>query len=146
MVNIKKGIPKKAQSGISSKIMGALPIVILVIIAVLIALNFTGKINLSGFLNPASDNYLNWAGVFNPDNSNLDFRDSKTIPQKKCPETSCDTGACCGSVGATTPSGITPVTYGVITYDYCDCPNDTVYSGTTDRVTPGGPYKICECK
>lgn len=30
--------------------------------------------------------------------------------------------------------------------DSCDCPSDTVYSGTTDRITAGGPYKICTCK
>lgn len=37
-------------------------------------------------------------------------------------------------------------TSGVIVFDYCDCPSDTTYSGTTDVVTPGGPYKICVCK
>jgi hypothetical protein len=36
-------------------------------------------------------------------------------------------------------------TSGVIVYDYCECPSDTHYSGTTDVVTPGGPYKICIC-
>lgn len=34
---------------------------------------------------------------------------------------------------------------GVLTYDYCECPEGTHPSGTVDRVSPGGPYNICLC-
>lgn len=37
-------------------------------------------------------------------------------------------------------------TEGVVVHAECDCPPDTNYSGTTDVVTPGGPWKICNCR
>lgn len=65
--------------------------------------------------------------------------DNDDVNPGKCPATSAQTSTPCGSV----QNGVAVV--GVIVYDYCECPSDTVYSGTTDRVTPGGPYKICTC-
>lgn len=64
-------------------------------------------------------------------------------PIKKCPATSCDTGTCCG---AREDTGEIPLTVaGVLVFDYCQCPSDTVFAGK-DTVAAGGPYKICECK
>ncbi|MFH1588964.1 MAG: hypothetical protein ABIB43_00150 [archaeon] len=119
-----------------------LPSVIIVIIAVLATLNFTGVINFSGFLNPASDNYFNWEGVFNPDNSNPDF---KVFSPKECPETSCDTGTCCHSSEYDPLIETNVAVYAVLTYDKCECPSGTTYEGDRDTITPGGPYKICIC-
>jgi hypothetical protein len=62
---------------------------------------------------------------------------TKTAP--KCPATSAQTATPCHSSGGGVGVG------GVIVHDYCKCPSDTTYSGTTDTVTPGGPYKICTC-
>lgn len=56
-----------------------------------------------------------------------------------CPYLSSQMATPCGSVN--NGVGVS----GVIVYDACDCPSDTTYSGTTDVVTPGGPYKICTC-
>ncbi|MCX6821924.1 MAG: hypothetical protein NTW30_04060 [Candidatus Aenigmarchaeota archaeon] len=56
-----------------------------------------------------------------------------------CPTTSCDTGECC----CETKNGIR--TSAVLTFDCCErCPNDTHEVGK-DRITQGGPYKICQC-
>ncbi|MBU1204620.1 MAG: hypothetical protein KKE93_01810 [Nanoarchaeota archaeon] len=120
-----------------------LPSVIIVIIAGLAALNFTGVINLSGFLNPASDNYLNWEGVFNPDNSNADFRDSKTISPEKCPKTSAEMGKPCCTVSG--DGEIRPTVNAVYVYASCECPSDTAFL----QMAPEGDYKlykICECR
>lgn len=61
-----------------------------------------------------------------------------STPKKNstCRTTSAQWGIPCGQGGV---SGL-PVP------DSCDCPSDTYYSGTTDRITKGGPYKICTCK
>ena len=63
----------------------------------------------------------------------------KLTPGSACPATSAQTATPCRSTQKGVGVG------GVIVYDYCDCPSDTTYSGTTDVVTPGGPYKICTC-
>ena len=57
-----------------------------------------------------------------------------------CPTMSTQTATPCRSTQGGVGVG------GVIVYDNCECPKDTTYSGTTDYVTPGGPYKICTCK
>lgn len=62
------------------------------------------------------------------------------VTPNSCPATSAQTSTPCGSA-----QGGGVVVSGVIVYDYCKCPSDTTYSGTTDVVTPGGPYKICTC-
>ena len=56
-----------------------------------------------------------------------------------CHTTSVEWGHPCGKVeGGVAVSGL-PIP------DYCDCPRDTAYSGVTDVITPGGPWKICTC-
>lgn len=57
-------------------------------------------------------------------------------PNSTCYTTSTEWGVACrqGNVG------------GIPIPDRCECPSDTYYSGTTDRVTAGGPYKICICR
>jgi len=78
----------------------------------------------------------------NPAGNNTNLNNT---PGYTCPATSCGTGSCCGEAGETT-DGITPVTAGVLVRDFCECPNDTYYSGVTDVVAPGGPWKICNCR
>lgn len=56
----------------------------------------------------------------------------------KCPKTSSETSDPCGSVR----NGVQ--TFGVIVPFKCKCPSDTKEAGI-DNVTPGGPYRICEC-
>lgn len=65
--------------------------------------------------------------------------DDQDIPPNNCPATSAQTSTPCHSV----QNGV--AVSGVIVRDPCPCPSDTTYSGTTDVVTPGGPYKICVC-
>ena len=56
-----------------------------------------------------------------------------------CPTTSCDTGNCCCEI----KNNIR--TSAVLTFDCCNsCPSDTHEVGK-DRLTQGGPYRICEC-
>lgn len=57
-------------------------------------------------------------------------------PNSTCYTTSTEWGVACHQGGV---SGI-PIP------DRCECPSDTYYSGTTDRVAAGGPYKICICR
>lgn len=82
----------------------------------------------------------------NPNNGNNETPKNETPVYNcshKCPATSAQTDTPCNSVHQ--EGEFNAKTEGVIVYDCCDCPNDTYYSGTTDRVTPGGPYKICNC-
>lgn len=58
----------------------------------------------------------------------------------KCPVTSVETSTPCHSW----QDGIE--TDGIVVHDSCNCPSDTYYSGTTDVITPGGPWKICICR
>lgn len=99
-----------------------MPLIIAFIIFAIIALSLMGYIKLPRI---------------NPDDTSIDLNNkSGSIT---CPTTSAQTATPCrstqGGVGVS----------GVIVHDSCKCPNDTTYSGTTDYVTPGGPYKICTC-
>lgn len=99
-----------------------IPIIIALILFTIIALSMMGyiklpKINLNN-VNIPSDN-----------------KSGSSV----CPTLSTQTATPCHS----TQGGIG--VSGVIVHDSCKCPEDTTYSGTTDRVTPGGPYKICTC-
>jgi hypothetical protein len=118
-----------------------LPFAILGLTFFIMVLNFKGIININGLLNPDSENYLNWKGIFNLKENNL-YEKNVNI---KCPLSSCETGNCCGSKLDGSITETTPMTSGVLTYEYCECPEDTIYSGVTDKITPGGPYKICTC-
>ena len=68
-----------------------------------------------------------------------DDNDDDTQPIK-CPPTSAETSTPCNSV----QNGV--AVSGIVVHDSCNCPSDTYYSGTTDVVTPGGPWKICICR
>lgn len=106
----------------------AIPLIITLILFALMFLSATGyitlpKIDLNALPQIDSD-------FVNPPNAG---------PTVTCPATSAQTATPCGSVRKGV--GVS----GVIVRDPCDCPSDTTYSGTTDVVTPGGPYKICTC-
>jgi len=78
-------------------------------------------------------------GGFNgPVNINLNM--NIPHPGPNCPATSKQTATPCHSVKGGVGVG------GVIVKEPCQCPSDTKYSGTTDVVTPGGPYRICTCR
>jgi len=129
MANIKESMPKKEKKNHGSKIMGALPYILLGIILSLMALHYFGIIDLSKYRPKFMDS-----------NS-----ESKGIPSGKCPKTSCDTGVCCHSSEYDPSIETNVAVYAVITYDKCECPSDTTYEGNRDTITPGGPYKICIC-
>jgi len=122
------------------KAMQIIPLVILVIIGGLIALNYAGYIDLSKIAQ--SYNEYSSSSKFNPN-----FRNDSAIPPGKCPVTSCDTKVCCHSTEYDPSIETNATVYAVITYERCDCPNDTNPTPVgIDTQTPGGPYKICECK
>lgn len=100
-----------------------IPLVIAFIIFTIIALSLTGYIELPKI-------------NLNNTNNHLDNKSGSTV----CPTMSTQTSTPCHSIRDGV--GVS----GVIVYDSCKCPEDTIYSGTTDYVTPGGPYKICTCK
>ncbi len=124
------------------KIMTVLPIIILLICALLLALDFGGYIELSGLLSNrgSSDNDFKEAGP----STGPDFED--ITPSDTCPKTSCDTGVCCHSSEYDPTLKTNVAAYAVITYERCECPIDTDPEPIAiDRITPGGPYKTCKC-
>jgi len=73
-------------------------------------------------------------------NNNANVHVNLNKPGPKCPATSKQTSTPCHSVNGGVGVG------GVIVKEPCKCPSDTKYSGTTDVITPGGPYLICTCR
>jgi hypothetical protein len=86
-----------------------------------------------GYIVMPNDDYNNNA------NSNINLNINSPPHHYVCPATSAQTATPCHSV----KNGVG--VEGVIVKDPCRCPSDTTYSGVTDVVTPGGPYKICTC-
>lgn len=120
-----RAIPVKPER---NKAAQAIPLIITLILLALMFLSAMGyitlpKIDLNALPQIDSD-------FVNPPNAG---------PTVTCPATSAQTATPCGSVS--NGVGVS----GVIVHDSCRCPSDTNYSGTTDVVTPGGPYKICTC-
>jgi|GEM_PF-3372244 NADH:ubiquinone oxidoreductase subunit 5 (subunit L)/multisubunit Na+/H+ antiporter MnhA subunit len=102
---------------------------IIIILAILLAvLSKTGVITLP------QGGYDDWTNYNNNANMNI------LHPGPNCPATSKQTATPCHSVSGGVGVG------GVIVKEPCKCPSDTKYSGTTDVITPGGPYLICTCK
>ena len=97
-----------------------IPLLIAFIIFTIIALSLMGYIKLP---------------IIDLDNNN---KDNNSVPTT-CPTMSTQTATPCHSTQGGVGVG------GVIVRDSCECPKDTTYSGTTDYVTPSGPYKICTC-
>lgn len=103
---------------------------------------------LAGILGVAFLDYIGYIDLPDPlpefgksdDNNDLIF------PPKTCPVTSCDTGTCCNFTEYDPAIGTNKSVYAVITYERCGCPTDTKPEPVgIDTITPGGPYKICEC-
>jgi len=110
-------------------IVRTIAIIIIVLAILLVVLVKTGMIVLP------QGGFDDWTNVNNNANANIN------IPHPGfCPATSKQTATPCHSV-----SGGVGVS-GVIVKEPCKCPSDTFYSGTTDVITPGGPYLICTCK
>ena len=128
MADINKSTPEKTQAKPNSKIMNALPYIILGIILPLLALHSLGYIDLTKF--------------------KPEFMNSGPIAPGECPRISCDiTKDCCG-VSTYDPSlGTNRSVFAVLTYAKCDCPIDTEPTPIgKDTQAAGGPYKICKCK
>jgi len=103
------------------KVSEIIPLIILLIVFAIIALAESGKIKLPKL--DVDGGGLNGGGAGG-----------------ECRQTSAEWGIPCRSVQDGV--GVT----GLPVPARCECPLDTTYSGTTDVVTPGGPYKICVCK
>jgi hypothetical protein len=112
-------------------LMRSIPLIILVIIAGLAALNYTRYIDLSGFMQDFGNANPKYSGA----------------ASSECPATSCGTGACCSAREYDPDLGTYVGTYAVLTYERCECPSDTEPTPIAmDTQTPGGPYKVCKCK
>jgi hypothetical protein len=116
--------PAVAQTGNPRRntLAQTLPLVIILVVFAIIAAAQMGYLKIPGLM----DQNGHW--------------NVTPVPKPKCPATSAQTATPCHSVKGGVGVG------SVIVHDYCACPSDTTYSGTTDVVTPGGPYKICTCK
>ena len=47
--------------------------------------------------------------------------------------------------GSTEPGELSPTMVGGPVPESCGCPEGSHESGDVDRITPGGPYKMCLC-
>ena len=104
-------------------------IIIIISAILLLVLVKTGMITLP------QGGFDDWANY----NNNANVHVNINTPGLNCPATSKQTSTPCHSVSGGVGVG------GVVVKEPCKCPSDTTYSGTTDVVTPGGPYLICTC-
>lgn len=108
---------------------------LLVVVIGLLILQFAGVIDVTGFLNPQSEKYLDFWGIFGLGENDNNYPGICPISSNQTDHPCCTTSA---------GEGIQPTVQSIYVPISCNCTTDTHFL----EIAPEGNYKlyrICEC-